>query len=614
MDGAPYYPFFIKKFQRSFAGAAQHKADIRNITGLMKSQSFLMDKIALEPFRDCYAFVSDRVRAIRKDVMSQQLKGPQVIEIYEQIARFHMVGLFKRPFAPTYRFQEITMLSATLADLIPLYEAPLPKNAAEFLSYNAMLFMNEQQQNRLLQAVGSDDVFAASTLKILEARKSMDFKRFIELLLSDDTPIGVAIIASLHLDSARADFLRYLVTQKREYSIGDLTTMFYFNSQEETLVFLKEFGIKTCLSEFKDTIVDLKKPENTKLHPSLLDSKFTKSIPNVKNFIINELPVVIHEKLPEPIQEKLNEPIPEPEKEDDDKIPEQILQLIQEQETISDAVERRKLRREKKLQREKELYERKLEEKKQRHLERVKARKIAQKKVELKVANAVLKQSRLTKALKIWIERHKDTQYVKAKILKFKKTPQFLQPDRLYRIETAQTEYFEHIINKVYPSFLQSLQYLQSLSKRNYNVQQIYQICNELIESFKAMLSLAFKGADLDVEIDLPNFSVYGEYMPRSCCINLLKQSARQLADQLGIESQYTFLISEHTTTIPFSDILKPIFDGVLQEAANVVQSRNSIACAEGSVFLNWFELCTEESIKYLQSHYALIPMFLNLI
>ncbi|ORZ39904.1 hypothetical protein BCR44DRAFT_53320, partial [Catenaria anguillulae PL171] len=110
-NGFPDMTKAVKKFQRSSAGNVQHPDDLRTIDALMATTEYLFSLIRDHGLDKSYQFVWDRLRAIRRDASTQSLRGPQVIQIYEQVVRFHLVCFLTNPVGMNW-IQDVDLLNA----------------------------------------------------------------------------------------------------------------------------------------------------------------------------------------------------------------------------------------------------------------------------------------------------------------------------------------------------------------------------------------------------------------------------------------------------------------------------------------------------------------------
>jgi len=98
--------------------------------------------------KDWYNFIWDRSRAIRKELIQQQLKEPEALAMLEGCTRFHIYARYRmRDFCPPdyeQKFNEDHIM-ACLVSLKDLYsdlhrqgEGSKCKNEAEFLVYRLL--------------------------------------------------------------------------------------------------------------------------------------------------------------------------------------------------------------------------------------------------------------------------------------------------------------------------------------------------------------------------------------------------------------------------------------------------------------------------------------------
>ena len=86
----------IKEYTRSAAGCKIDRSKLRPAHVLQKCMSYLIDEIVDQDkhgksWVEIFEFVSDRVRAIRQDMVVQRIQGDVIIDILNKAVRFHIV-------------------------------------------------------------------------------------------------------------------------------------------------------------------------------------------------------------------------------------------------------------------------------------------------------------------------------------------------------------------------------------------------------------------------------------------------------------------------------------------------------------------------------------------
>jgi SAC3 domain-containing protein 1 len=121
----------IKSFSRSSAGAGAATAqNLRPSKVLLRTVNYLMSVILPTaeneyPFHLLYDFIFDRLRAVRQDIIIQQISGVEKIMMYERMILFHAYAHYRlsevgfRLFDPVINKQH---LSECITNLMVLYD------------------------------------------------------------------------------------------------------------------------------------------------------------------------------------------------------------------------------------------------------------------------------------------------------------------------------------------------------------------------------------------------------------------------------------------------------------------------------------------------------------
>lgn len=82
----------VKEFTRSAAGVQSPKSkDIRTPTALKRTIEYLLSDIVADtrkPFNVAYDFIFDRLRAVRQEIVMQNLSETRTVELLEPICMF----------------------------------------------------------------------------------------------------------------------------------------------------------------------------------------------------------------------------------------------------------------------------------------------------------------------------------------------------------------------------------------------------------------------------------------------------------------------------------------------------------------------------------------------
>lgn len=89
----------VKEFARSAAGVRAPKAkDIRTPAALKRTIEYLLTDIVADtrkPFNVAYDFIFDRLRAIRQEIVIQNLTEAITVELLEPICMFLAYGYYR---------------------------------------------------------------------------------------------------------------------------------------------------------------------------------------------------------------------------------------------------------------------------------------------------------------------------------------------------------------------------------------------------------------------------------------------------------------------------------------------------------------------------------------
>lgn len=89
----------VKSFSRSAAGCKQPKSsDLRTIVALRKTIDYLLGNIFMDTRRSysfAYDFIFDRLRAIRQEIVMQNIDTINTIKLLEPIVMFLAYSIYK---------------------------------------------------------------------------------------------------------------------------------------------------------------------------------------------------------------------------------------------------------------------------------------------------------------------------------------------------------------------------------------------------------------------------------------------------------------------------------------------------------------------------------------
>ncbi|KAJ3155413.1 hypothetical protein HDU86_004315 [Geranomyces michiganensis] len=131
----------VKRFRRSAADDEKPlPCDVRPPPVLERTLDYLVQSVLPEfGLSRTYGFLRDRMRAIRKDITLQNLRGPEAVSLFERIARYHLM-CSQKLCAEIDIKQEYEQLGKTLQSLMEFYndlrdQKVYMPNEAEFRAY-----------------------------------------------------------------------------------------------------------------------------------------------------------------------------------------------------------------------------------------------------------------------------------------------------------------------------------------------------------------------------------------------------------------------------------------------------------------------------------------------
>lgn len=152
----PDIEIMVKQYARSSADQANPlSCELRPTSVLVKTMSYMLKNIIRpieydveQDLASWYDFCWDRLRAIRKDIVQQNLRNPEVVTILEQIGRFHIACY---DLMLGYTGFDIKLNTENLNNCIqmltPMYrnsEQPCV-NEPEFVSYELLMYLGNPQ-------------------------------------------------------------------------------------------------------------------------------------------------------------------------------------------------------------------------------------------------------------------------------------------------------------------------------------------------------------------------------------------------------------------------------------------------------------------------------------
>ncbi|PON86791.1 SAC3/GANP/THP [Trema orientale] len=149
----------VKKFCRTITTKQVHTSDVRPLPVLADTLTYLLNLLdsAEHPFEVIHDFVFDRTRSIRQDLSMQNVVNDQVIHMYQEMVKFHVISHYKLRSCSSSRdassllYLNMEQLTKTLTSLFNLYDANQSSNIAcgneaEFRSFYVLLHLGSNSQ------------------------------------------------------------------------------------------------------------------------------------------------------------------------------------------------------------------------------------------------------------------------------------------------------------------------------------------------------------------------------------------------------------------------------------------------------------------------------------
>ena len=239
------------------------------------------DKIINEKFTKLFPinlseivlFTSDRLKAIKKDFMLNNLKNNKyMIQCYELIARFLILCINETLDIKTIKGKQglynlnVKELNSVLNDLYKFYtykdeskknNVYVSNNQEEFLSYFLLLSLkNPIDYFSILSKIKNNNVFKNSkkiklVINISKCYLNKDYKTFMEILKNKETDYLISCLMVLLFVNMRdfaLDNISYNFNKVSnsiyKISINELLNYLPFNDTEEVINYLNYYGVK----------------------------------------------------------------------------------------------------------------------------------------------------------------------------------------------------------------------------------------------------------------------------------------------------------------------------------------------------------------------------------
>ncbi|XP_078443014.1 SAC3/GANP/Nin1/mts3/eIF-3 p25 family isoform X2 [Wolffia australiana] len=150
----------VKKFCRTMSAASEQPSSIRPLPVLQESLRYLLDIVESsdQPFHVIHDFVLDRTRAIRQDLSIQNIVHHDVVVMYEEMVRFHIISEKRlrkecsKVDLPSLLHLNMEQMMKSLTSLYNLYRYNQRSggknyNEAEFYSFYLILQLTRNRED-----------------------------------------------------------------------------------------------------------------------------------------------------------------------------------------------------------------------------------------------------------------------------------------------------------------------------------------------------------------------------------------------------------------------------------------------------------------------------------
>lgn len=263
----------VKKFRRSAAGNYELAEDLRPPEVLLATTVYLMKEVLGDerwpannvPFAVLYAFIRDRLRAIRTDLTLQNCKNLSSIRIHELSIRFliaagHLLCEEERAaFEPQQNNEQLNGCLSALREMYKTVRLTQPNNSenllkyeAEFQAYSIILSVDKKEAAVAISALPVDLLKSEAIQVALEAYSAFqqtNYIKFLNLIGADcRTSYLQACLLHQFMLPVRQRGLTAMVSLPGEpfktIPTGDFINWFRFVDEDELFYYSDRFGFK----------------------------------------------------------------------------------------------------------------------------------------------------------------------------------------------------------------------------------------------------------------------------------------------------------------------------------------------------------------------------------
>ncbi|KAI4339117.1 hypothetical protein MLD38_024089 [Melastoma candidum] len=274
----------VKKFCRTISTKDVRPSDIRPIAVLERTLDYLMGLMDMsdKPFEIVHDFVFDRSRSVRQDMSMQNVVDRKAIQMYEKMAKFHVISHHKlrvsgqgsdEVIVSSWHHLNMEQMAKVLTSLYNLYDVnqlpnSLHENEAEYRSLYVLL------------CLGSDSLPEGETLplwlrrvpslvikskemsfarKVLRSVRVGNYKRFFDTVAAEASYLQYCAIGP-SIDKVRALALSCINTggyKLHPYPISHLSTLLRMK-ESEMEAFCEACNLATSFDEHGNMVLTTK--------------------------------------------------------------------------------------------------------------------------------------------------------------------------------------------------------------------------------------------------------------------------------------------------------------------------------------------------------------------
>ncbi|KAL4450898.1 hypothetical protein ABPG74_011740 [Tetrahymena malaccensis] len=202
-------------------------------------------------FDDIYNFISDRFKAIRQDITILNHTTEETIYVMEIICRFYAICLYECQNIEQGYDRKILIddLQASLSQVLNMYQDindyAYVDNKYEMYFYT--LILNARDDifiNKFLATIPDPDHQKIKTaLQIIDCVKNLDYFNFF-LIVKQLDYIETCVVFNL-FPYIRNQAVSIMRKSKLAKTVAEIQELFFFDSSEQTIEFLKSIGLDT---------------------------------------------------------------------------------------------------------------------------------------------------------------------------------------------------------------------------------------------------------------------------------------------------------------------------------------------------------------------------------